>query len=782
MSLAKALSSLIQQGAASHSAGDLSRAEASYREVLRMDPRNADTLHLLGLLHHQQGKSEEGLRLVERGLKANPSFPAALNSKGLILSALGRPKEALSSFERAIAIKGDYAIAWNNKGNALHSLSRFAEAVKSYDRAVALQPAYVDAIVNRGNSLNALGRLDDALTNYTQAVKLRPTLFEAHLNGAMTLMTLGRLEEAASSFERAIALRPDHAEALYQRALTLQALGRYSGAVESYDRALAIEPDRAEFWNNRGVSLHRLFDYARARESYTRAVDLDPDYPEGLINLATMHYVFGEQRQAIACLDRRLAEAPADARARLLRVMHTLPIIYNNDDEIPRAREEYHARLEALSNDLSETHELARFADVIGAAQPYHLAYQGLDDRDLQRMYGDLVCRISESRFKKPDCFPDAGDDEPIRIGIVSSFFRRHTVWHLMLRAWVTQLDRSRFEVFGYYTGSSGDACTDIARASCHRFVEGPLSPVEWRRTILADAPHIILFPELGMDTIPVQIAAQRLARVQCSSWGHPETSGFPSIDYYLTSDAMEPLDGQRHYTEKLIRLPNLGISYEQAGRRDLVISRGEFGLRHDAIVFWCGQSLYKYLPCYDEVFPRIAREVPNAQFAFIAYPHGNAVTDVFRNRMAAAFHKCGLDAAHFCVFLPRLDPDRFAASFSLCDVVLDSIGWSGGQTTLESLPYNRPIVSMAGPLMRGRHTTAILGLMDLNDTVAETLDEYVNIAARLSSDQDWYRDVSDRISRNQHRLYRDQSAIASLESFLQTVSRSPHDTRRMRS
>ena len=122
-------------------------------------------------------------------------------------------------------------------------------------------------------------------------------------------------------------------------------------------------------------------------------------------------------------------------------------------------------------------------------------------------------------------------------------------------------------------------------------------------------------------------------------------------------------------------------------------MSRAELGLRHDASVFWCGQSLYKYLPQYDEVFgasrakPAIAS---SCSCAIAADPDHRTV----RERLERAFAGVGLRAADHCVFLARLSQSKFVAAIGLCDVFLDSIGWSGCNSALESLPHNLPIVT----------------------------------------------------------------------------------------
>jgi predicted O-linked N-acetylglucosamine transferase (SPINDLY family) len=234
----------------------------------------------------------------------------------------------------------------------------------------------------------------------------------------------------------------------------------------------------------------------------------------------------------------------------------------------------------------------------------------------------------------------------------------------------------------------------------------------------------------------------------------------------------MEPADGQAHYTERLVRLPNLSICYQPPAVRPAALGRAELGLRERAIVYWCGQSLPKYLPQYDEVFARIAGAVGDCQFAFIEFGGGRHVTDLFRRRLEAAFTRHGLRAADHCAVLPRLDPDRFIGAMGCCDVLLDSIGWSGCNSTLESLVHDLPIVTLAGEFMRGRHTSAILEMMGVEETIARTVDDYVAIAVRLGRSAVERAAVAQRIAASKHRVYKDRDCIVALEDFLDRAVR----------
>src|SRR5262249_36950107 len=194
------------------------------------------------------------------------------------------------------------------------------------------------------------------------------------------------------------------------------------------------------------------------------------------------------------------------------------------------------------------------------------------------------------------------------------------------------------------------------------------------------------------------------------------------------------------------------------------------------ATVYWCGQSLSKYLPQFDSVFPCIAREAGDCQFVFVEFPGAAHVTDLFRQRLDRAFAASGTRAAAHCVFLPRLDPQRFLAAMGRCDIFLDSVGWSGCNSTLESLAHDLPIVTIPGPLMRGRHSAAILQRMDAVETIARGIDEYIAIAVRLAKDPNLRSAIRDRIARNKHRIYRDDACIAALEEFLHRAARRPRN------
>jgi predicted O-linked N-acetylglucosamine transferase (SPINDLY family) len=727
----------LQQALECHHSGRLTEAERLYATVLAVRPENVDALQMLGVIKLERGELVTALQLTSAAMRLRPNTPQVLLNYGLVLEALKRYDEALAHFDAALKRKSRFAEAHNNRGSVLTSLGRYEEALESFKRALAIKPDYTEAHYNRGSALRKLDRHQDALACFDRALALRPDYAKAHCNRGAVLEATGRSKEALACFDRALALQPDFPEAKLNRTASLRALYRFHDALQNINALLAQHPDYAEAYYQRGLLLGNDNRYAEATADYDRALAIKPDY----------------------------------TKARWASCNSVLPILYDDEAEIPRQRAEYERRLRALRAAYEAGAIPGDMSLGIGIAQPFLLPYQGYNDRELQSVLGGLLTEVMAKRYGAAELATPPAPGEPIRVGIVSGFFRQHSVWKVGMRGWVSQLDPQRFQVFGYHTSTQCDGETAIAAAHCHKFVQGPLPVDQWREIIAADRPHVILYGEIGMQQESAELASMRLAPVQCSYLGHPQTSGMSTIDYFLSGELIEPADGDQHYSETLMRLPNIAFHYEPLKLAPVTVTRAAIGLRPSATVYWSAQSLFKYLPRHDEVFPRIAREVGDCQFVFIRHTT-DGVNELFKSRLERAFAAFGLKAADHCVFMPRMEMNHFAASAALCDVMLDSIEWSGGNTTLEAIAQDLPVVTHEGPFMRGRISAGILRMMGMPETIATTIDEYVALAARMGTDPAWRLALKARLTVDKERLYRDRTCIAALEAFLERAAR----------
>ena len=168
---------LLARTVAHHRLGDLAKAQAGYKKILKKRPSHFDALHMLAVSEHQSGNSQSAERLLRRAISVNPQSATVRYALAVTLAALQRPDEALACYDDLIALKSDYVDAHLNRGKLLSRLGRFAEAIASYDNAIAIHPQHVDALINKGEALHHLGRFADAITCYDKILTEKP----AHL-------------------------------------------------------------------------------------------------------------------------------------------------------------------------------------------------------------------------------------------------------------------------------------------------------------------------------------------------------------------------------------------------------------------------------------------------------------------------------------------------------------------------------------------------------------------------------------------------------------------------
>ena len=284
----------LQQAVALHRNGALEQAQAIYHEILAMQPRHFDALHLLGVIAAQTRDPQRAVELIGKALEINPNSAAALCNRAAALHELGHLEQALANYDRAIALKPDYTEAHFKRGKLLHQTGQLDAALAAYERAVALKADYGAAHFHRGLVLHALGQLDAALGAYDRAAALATDDAEVHSWRGDVLWQLDRLDAALQSYDRAIEIDPAYAQAHSNRGIVLRKLEMLDAALESFDRAIALKPDYAEAHFNRGVVLRELRRLDEALESFGRAIALRADYAEAYCHRSYVRLLKGD--------------------------------------------------------------------------------------------------------------------------------------------------------------------------------------------------------------------------------------------------------------------------------------------------------------------------------------------------------------------------------------------------------------------------------------------------------------------------------------------------------
>lgn len=223
-------------------AGRLPEAERSLKQVLGLNPDDADAVHLLGLVALQRRDLPEAERLLTKATQLDRRQPAAWNNLGVALREQNKLSEAVVAYRKALAVAPDFTDALSNLGGALNRLGQAREAIPALRKAIAREPAHAEALNNLGSALFLQGDTREAETVLRRALKAAPRLAEAWNNLGNVLADLGRDDEAVAAYRAAIDLRPHYAEAIANLGISLHNLNQADEAIAVLRRAIEIRP------------------------------------------------------------------------------------------------------------------------------------------------------------------------------------------------------------------------------------------------------------------------------------------------------------------------------------------------------------------------------------------------------------------------------------------------------------------------------------------------------------------------------------------------------------
>jgi predicted O-linked N-acetylglucosamine transferase (SPINDLY family) len=712
--------------------GDASAAERSFERAHALEPGNVYAGYNLGKVLLQRGDHARAERILRAALAQRPDFPEAHVLFAHLLEGRGDDAGALQSLQTAVALRPRYAGAHRNLGLLLARLQRWPDAVRALQLAVSADDADADAHFWLGNALVHRQRPAEGEQAFRRAVALRPEFALAWVNLGNVLNDRGLRDQAAHCQETALRLDPSCPDAHLGLGNVLAGAGRLNEAAACYRQALALDPQLADAKVNLGNALKDQGLRRAAIEQYEAALALDQDAAQARWALAMCH----------------------------------IPAVREAHEGLSDLRAGFAAELESLDRWFDDRRALGGWK-AVGVAQPFWLAYQESNNRDLLQRYGLLCARLMAPWQAEHAPRSRAGSARsPLRVGIVSQFFRDHSVWNAIMKGWFQELDGTRFALQAFCLDPNEDAQTRYARSRAARFEQGHAGLRQWATVIQDAQPDVLIYPEVGMDPMSAKLASMRLAPVQAASWGHPETTGLPTMDYYLSAQDFEPGNAQAHYVERLVALPHLGCCVQPDPTDPAPANLAELGIESGVPLLICAGTPFKYAPEHDGVLAGIARRLGRCQLLLFEY-RTSALSDALRARLASHFTREGLDFERCVRFLPWQSRPGFHGVLRRADVYLDTIGFSGFNTALQAVECNLPIVTREGRFLRGRLASGMLKRVGLSELVVSDEEQYVTLAVRLARDAGYREDIRRRMADGRHLLYGDTAPIRALEAFL---------------
>ena len=480
-------------------------------------------------------------------------------------------------------------------------------------------------------------------------------------------------------FRRALAARPDLEAAKINLADAIEAQGDFQGAIDCLEEVLRVKPASVQARNNLGVAYASLGNWTQAEKHYRISLEHEP---QGARIWSNLSLALRTQARTAEALDAGLRAIQCDPRDSASRSQYLLTTNYSD----------------LLS------------ADAICAA---HLEHGG---------------KLEMQSHWSPA--PRPLETRKLRIGYVSADFGFHVVSFFMEPV-LREHDRSRCEIFCYHNAIE-DAQTQRLKAmgSHWRSIHGrdDASVVDLMRADQLDVA-VDLSGHTGGNRLAV--FAQRVALVQATWLGYPNTTGLQAMDIRITDADADPVGMTEHlHSEKLVRLPRGFICYQPRPEAPAVSELP--ALRNGHVTFGCFNNPAKLTDYAMRVWATLLSELPTSRLLL----KGNGLDETsFARRVRDRFAAAGGDSARLELRGDIRGFEDHLRAYGDVDVALDSFPYCGTTTTFEALWMGCPVVTLAGDRHAARVGASILNRLDQSGWVADTAQQYVQAALALADD-----------------------------------------------
>jgi protein O-GlcNAc transferase len=664
-----------------HGSGNLTEAARCYREFLRQNPGHPHGLYLFGCLKSQDGDNVEAAGLLRQAVAVAPGIADYHHALGWALTGSEKYEDAERCFQRAIALE-NRAEFHSSVGTLRKRQQRFSEAIAAYREALRLDSSLTDTHYNLGNALRANGDAEEALESFRRALKLNGSHFHSLAALGQMMHAAARNGEAAEHFKKALALQPQDTDVLCDLGDILQQSGDLGEAVALYQRALQVNPRLARGWYSGGCVEISRRDYVSAIVCFQKAVELQPDWLEARHNLARALYEVGQVSAALAhfryCAARP-QEAGAQARAMIAVIVPGAPEADNQ--AVLEARRSW-------DRDLS--------LQPLGA-EPVHGAASG----------------------------------QPLRIGYVSSFFHRENymkpVWGL-----VNRHDRSVVQVHLFSDAPAASIQHGYRAHPDDRFFDTTnLSNEELARLIRQAGIDVLIDLNGYSNMRRLPLFTFRPSPIAIAWFNMFATTGMSSFDYLIGDEHVIPVEEERFYSEKILRVPGSFLTF--AVNYPVPPVADPPCLTKSGVTFGSFSSQYKITNEVVASWSRILQQSPNSS---LIMKNTHLASPVTRQFVHSLFAKHGIGPEQVHLEGPEEYYD-FLKAYDRIDIVLETFPYNGGTSTTDAIWQGVPVIAFQGDRWASRMSASILRAGGLEEFVARDLEDYVSLASRWGSSSD---------------------------------------------
>lgn len=742
--------SLMPTAIALHQQGALRQAATLYRQQLSLDRDHADALHLLGLVEYALGNIDEGFQWMERAVQVDPNCSNYHLNRGLAYLEIGDNQKAADAFRRDLTLQPESCETMHVLGLALCGQGQVQEGAHWIERALLKDQGNAGYWVNLALAYIELGSIELAEKAALKARSLDAQLATAHEALGSIAKAQGDFPRSLEAYSRAIELDDHFAVAWANKGDLFVQQAKYQDALPVLERAVELAPNLPEARRNLAYTQFFLGDTKLAFDNFIETIKLAPEQLASWNVMIDALSIYGDSDGVRSTLC-ELASQRQEAIHLLAAEAHCPPILQDADsidhycESLHRAiRRASHPRLPSDPMDLATTN--LQF--------PYYASYHGTDITQLRCDYADLFTGQIQP-------LPSQTQEGPPKL-CFSVGLDREGVFLKFNQGLIQQLAGSELQVA--IAANRRSISMIRKRLGDHvQYVPVTENVAEAAQAIHAQNPSVLFHFEPGCDGPSYFLPFYQAAPVQVTSWGLPITSGNAAMNYFLTSELIEPQDGAEHYCEQAVMMPTLPVYYQSDAKVTPVDrpDRGQFGLPESGNLYGCVQSLFKYHPDFDQYLGQILQADPEAHLVL-----AGSIYLYYNEQIMQRLRRTIPNAEQRITMLPRLPYSQCLHLMQCCDVLLDTVYFAGGATSYEAFSLGVPIVTMPGRFMRGRVTDGLYQKMGISDCSVSGRDAYVAKAIQIANEPDYRQHIKEQLLERSACLFEDQSAVRLMEAF----------------
>lgn len=640
---------------------------------------------------------------------------------------------AQQAFEKILASEPRLAAAWSGLGLCFERQKQLPQAISVYHKAIDLEPLDPEFLNNLGICLFANQQMDEALSVFKRLLALSSDP-EVAYNYAIMLIQSQKYAQALEILEPLIADHP------FWEPPQIQLFVLMRSFTYEPDALSFLEGQRQKDAENAFAYLCLSIYYSERREvelavRYCRiALRLNRNLFEAYRNLISLFHTKGSYTYAIE-LALRLHEIENSPQSALEVLISTQKPVVESMTEIHDLLQQIDGILDYFLAHPEEMQFLKLRSSRPYTINFYHMYYRGEDRLLQEKLAAFHSFRLFETQFEKTE-------HKKPRLGFVSLRFYDHSVMHLLQRAVETILASGKFETYVYFIyyppTSKYDALTQQMESLSDHFSQLSLDYLDAMKQIRNDELDVLIYLDIGMDSLSYTLALAKLANYQLVLPGHPVTTGMKTIDYFISSQLLEPPGTERFYTEKLVRLP--GLPDYQLFPEPAPACRQDLGLPPGNLYF-CPMTIFKVHPEFDQLVIGILEKDPDAEIVFLQFK--NNLHILLMQRFAKSMSAALYERIHFISWSTR---EIFFQRLMAVDVIMDTFYFGGGNTAYQAFGLACPVVCLDLPWSKSRWTQAMYLLMGIDDLIAKDRQDYIDISVRLAQDKVWQRQKRQQI------------------------------------